>query len=46
VLIADGFDFHIDKAYVYVSMAFSLAVELINLWLKSRAEAGTKADKP
>ena len=29
-LIAEAFEFHIPKGYLYVSMAFSLAVELIN----------------
>ncbi|HEY0310391.1 MAG TPA: TerC family protein, partial [Luteimonas sp.] len=32
VLIADGFGLHIPKGYVYTAMAFSVFVELINLW--------------
>lgn len=36
VLIADGLDYHVAKAYVYVSMAFSLAVELINMWIRRK----------
>lgn len=36
VLIADGFDRHIPKGYVYTAMAFSVFVELINLWVRRR----------
>ncbi len=38
VLIADGFGVHIPKGYVYVAMAFSVFVEMINLWIRRRAE--------
>ena len=30
-LIADGFHFHIDKAYIYAAMGFSVFVEALNL---------------
>jgi predicted tellurium resistance membrane protein TerC len=40
-LIAEGLDFHISKAYVYFAMAFSLAVESINIY--SRKKKATKA---
>lgn len=36
VLIADGFDHHIPKGYVYFAMAFSVAVESLNLRLRKR----------
>jgi predicted tellurium resistance membrane protein TerC len=37
-LIADGFDQHIPKGYIYFAMAFSVFVEMLNLRLrKSRA---------
>ena len=36
-LIADGFDFHIPKGYIYFAMAFSLGVEMLNLRLRRRA---------
>ena len=36
VLIADGLHYHIDKKYVYFSLAFSLAVELLNLQMKKK----------
>jgi predicted tellurium resistance membrane protein TerC len=35
-LMAEGLHFHIPKGYVYFSMAFSLAVELLNLKLRSK----------
>ncbi len=37
VLIADGFGQHIPKGYIYAAMAFSVFVELINLWIRRRA---------
>ena len=30
-LVADGFGFHIDKAYIYAAMGFSVVVEALNL---------------
>ena len=36
VLIADGFDHHIPKGYVYFAMAFSIAVEMLNIRLRKR----------
>jgi len=37
-LLAEGFDQHIPKGYVYFAMAFSLFVEMINLRMRARAE--------
>jgi len=38
-LIAEGFDQHIPKGYIYFAMAFSLGVEMLNLKMrKSRTE--------
>jgi predicted tellurium resistance membrane protein TerC len=37
VLIADGFDHHVPKGYVYFAMAFSVAVEMLNLRLRKHA---------
>jgi predicted tellurium resistance membrane protein TerC len=42
VLIIDGLDYHVPKAYVYVAMAFSLAVELLNMWIRKKAAARAK----
>ena len=38
VLIAEGFDHHVPKAYVYFAMAFSLIVELLNIRLRKRGD--------
>lgn len=35
-LLAEGFDQHISKGYIYFSMAFSLFVELINMKMRKR----------
>lgn len=36
VLVADGFGLHIPKGYIYAAMAFSVFVEMINLWIRNR----------
>lgn len=39
-LVADGFGHHVPKGYIYFAMAFSLAVEMLNLKLrKQRAQS-------
>ncbi|RCG28922.1 TerC family protein [Sphaerisporangium album] len=37
VLIAEGFEQHISKGYIYFAMAFSLVVELLNIRARKRA---------
>jgi len=37
MLVAEGFDQHIPRGYVYFAMAFSLGVELLNLRLRARS---------
>jgi predicted tellurium resistance membrane protein TerC len=37
VLIADGFDHHVPKGFVYFAMAFSVAVEMLNIRMRKRA---------
>ncbi len=37
VLIAEGFDHHVPKGYVYFAMAFSLGVEMLNIRMRKRA---------
>jgi predicted tellurium resistance membrane protein TerC len=37
-LIADGFDVHIPRGYLYFAVAFSLGVECLNLWSKKNKE--------
>lgn len=39
VLMADGFGQKIPKGYIYAAMAFSVFVELINLWIRKRSAA-------
>lgn len=34
VLVVDGFSVHVPKAYIYVAMAFSLGVELLNMQMR------------
>ena len=36
VLVAEGFDHHVPKGYVYFAMAFSLGVEMININMRKR----------
>ncbi len=37
-LIAEGFDQHIPKGYIYFAMAFSVLVEMLNLRMAKNAE--------
>ena len=36
VLVAEGFDHHVPKGYVYFAMAFSLGVEMLNITMRKR----------
>jgi predicted tellurium resistance membrane protein TerC len=36
VLIAEGFDRHVPKGYIYFAMAFSVVVELLNIRMRNR----------
>ncbi|CAG1001885.1 hypothetical protein PHYC_02951 [Phycisphaerales bacterium] len=44
VLIADGLGQHVSKAYVYFAMAFSLAVEVLNILSHGRAARAAHAE--
>ena len=48
-LVADGFEFHIPRGYIYSSMAFAAAVEFINVWARrnrrKRASMRSRASK-
>jgi predicted tellurium resistance membrane protein TerC len=35
-LIGEGWDFHIPKGYIYFAMAFSVAVEMLNIRMRAR----------
>jgi predicted tellurium resistance membrane protein TerC len=37
VLIAEGFDQHVPKGYVYFAMAFSVGVEMLNIRMRKRS---------
>ena len=39
VLIAEGFEHHIPKGYVYFAMAFSVIVEMLNIRLRKRSSS-------
>jgi predicted tellurium resistance membrane protein TerC len=36
-LIGEGLDFHVPKGYIYFAMAFSVAVELLNIRMRAAA---------
>jgi predicted tellurium resistance membrane protein TerC len=38
-LLSEGFDLYIPKGYVYFAMAFSVAVEMLNLRMRARRAA-------
>jgi predicted tellurium resistance membrane protein TerC len=37
-LVAEGWGFHIPKGYIYFSMAFAIAVEMLNMRVRKRAK--------
>ena len=45
-LIAEGFDRHIPKGYIYFAMAFSVFVEMLNLKLRQRRTTPVKLHEP
>ncbi len=46
VLIAEGFDHHVPKGYVYFAMAFSLGVEMLNIRLRKRSARPVDLHRP
>jgi predicted tellurium resistance membrane protein TerC len=38
VLIAEGFEHHIPKGYIYFAMAFSVCVEMLNIRLRKKSK--------
>jgi predicted tellurium resistance membrane protein TerC len=42
VLIAEGFEHHVPKGYVYFAMAFSVGVEMLNIRLRRRSAKPVK----
>ncbi|HEX6133583.1 MAG TPA: TerC family protein [Longimicrobiales bacterium] len=45
-LIAEGFEQHISKGYIYFAMAFSVFVEMLNLKLRRRAPEPVQLHQP
>jgi predicted tellurium resistance membrane protein TerC len=45
VLVAEGFGHHVPKGYVYFAMAFSVAVEMLNIRMRKRAAAVVQLHK-
>jgi predicted tellurium resistance membrane protein TerC len=39
LLVAEGFEVHVPKGYVYFAMAFSMGVEFLNMRLRARSNA-------
>ena len=37
-LIGEGFEMHVPKGYIYFAMAFSVAVEMLNLRLRRKRD--------
>ena len=46
VLIAEGFDYHVPKAFVYFAMAFSLGVETLNIRMRRRSKKPARLRAP
>lgn len=44
-LIADGFDMHVPKGYIYFAMAFSVGVEMLNLRMRGKQMKPVKLRK-
>jgi len=40
-LIAEGFDVHVPKGYIYFAMFFSIGVELLNMQLRKKRAAAS-----
>jgi len=45
-LIADGLGTHVPKGYIYFAMAFSVAVEMLNIRLRARTAQPVKLHEP
>lgn len=44
-LIIEGFDVHVPKGYIYFAMAFSVAVEMLNIRLRGKKDAPVRLHK-
>jgi predicted tellurium resistance membrane protein TerC len=46
VLVADGFGQHVEKGYIYFAMAFSFAVEILNIRARTKRQAAAAEAQP
>jgi predicted tellurium resistance membrane protein TerC len=46
VLVAEGFDHHVPKGYVYFAMAFSLGVEMLNIRMRKKSDSPVRLHPP
>ena len=46
VLIAEGFEYHVPKGFVYFAMAFSLGVETLNIRMRRRSKKPARLRAP
>jgi len=46
LLVAEAFDVHVPKAYVYVAMLFSLSVEALNIRSRTKRQAKAQVSTP
>jgi predicted tellurium resistance membrane protein TerC len=46
VLIAEGFGAHVPKGYIYTAMAFSAAVEGLNIWSRRAKDRKAARNAP
>jgi predicted tellurium resistance membrane protein TerC len=46
LLIADGFDHHVPKGYIYFAMAFSVGVEMLNLRMRKKSAKPVQFHRP
>ena len=44
-LIAEGMGFHVPKGYIYAAMAFSAAIEMLNMWVRNRRARNRAASR-
>ena len=46
VLIAEGFDHHVPKGYIYFAMAFAVGVEMLNIRLRKKSVNPIRLKEP
>jgi len=45
VLVIEGLHVHVPKGYIYVSMAFALGIEFLNMWIRKRTTSPKRVVK-